>query len=291
MFLSRQLIQFFAIAENSSLAEAAKKLNLTSSALSHGIHDFECKIGISLIKRTGQKSSLTIAGKNLYEQLLPSYILMTDISDNLSGKKKNNNFINIKTDSLCHSPLKDKIITFCKEKPELTLSMEPTEDIDIKHEIANNNTDIVISSDYIEDNKIINHLDLPPEKVGIVAHNSLLKKYNSISDLITHERIIKTKTKSHKNILNKLLHILKIDKSDCNLIKFPAESDTREFIFSAVGFSLISENKTIIDNIKNKDCSFINLPSEYNISINRRIYFRENHNQTISDFILKIRSN
>lgn len=135
MFLSRQLIQFFAIAENSSISEAAKKLNLTSSALSHGIHDFECKIGVSLIKRTGQKSSLTLAGKNLYEQLLPSYIQITDISDNLPGNKNKKNFLNIKTDSLCHSTLKDKIIAFCKEKPDLTLSIDTTEGIDIKDEI------------------------------------------------------------------------------------------------------------------------------------------------------------
>lgn len=88
MFLSRQLIQFFAVAENSSLAEAAEKLNLTPSALSHGIRDLECKTGILLIKRSGQKSSLTIAGRDLYHQLLPYYIRIKHISDNLSGKKK-----------------------------------------------------------------------------------------------------------------------------------------------------------------------------------------------------------
>ncbi|MBW5407618.1 LysR family transcriptional regulator [Morganella morganii] len=289
MFLSRQLIQFFAIAENSSLAEAAEKLNLTPSALSHGIHDLECKTGILLIKRTGQKSSLTIAGKNLYQQLLPYYIRITDISDNLSGKKKNRGSLNIKTDSLCYSPLKDKIISFCKENPNLTLSIELQESIDIKNEITNTNTDVVISSDCTPDNERINYIDLAPEKIGIIAHNQILNKYDSLPALIMNERLIKIKNETHKKISNKFLNALKIDSNHCRTIEIPAENDISEFILSAAGYCLLSENKNFIDNITTKDCTFIELPSEYNASIKRRVYFKGNHNQTISDFIVKIR--
>ncbi|MCU6213283.1 LysR family transcriptional regulator [Morganella morganii] len=291
MFLSRQLIQFFSVAENSSLAEAAEKLNLTPSALSHGIHDLECKTGILLIKRSGQKSSLTIAGRELYQQLLPYYIRIKHISDNLSGKKKNNNSLTIKTDSLCYSPLKDKIMSFCKENPDLSLSLESHERIDIKHEIPNTNTDIVISSDCSTDNDDIHHLDLPPEETGIIVHDSLLKKHASISALVMNERHIKIKTKIHENILSKFLSTFKIALNDHLSITIPAEYNISDFIASASGFSLLPENSLLIDNLKNRGCRFIKLPHHYNILIKRRVYFREIHNQTISDFILKIRSN
>lgn len=289
MFLSRQLIQFFAVAENSSLTEAAEKLSLTPSALSHGIHELECKTGISLIKRSGQKSSLTIAGKDLYQQLLPYYIRIKNISDDLSGKKKIKNSLNIKTDNLCYSPLKDKIMLFCKENLNLTTSIKSPEPIDIKHEILNTNTDIVISSDCSIDNDEINHLNLPPEEIGIIAHNSLLRKYNSLSDLIMNERLIRVESKTHKDILNRCLSILKIKLTHCHSIDITAEYDIYKLISDSAGFSLLPENKILINKIQNKNCSFIKLPHGYNVSIRRRIYFKKRHSTIISDFILMIR--
>lgn len=289
MFLSRQLIQFFAVAEHSSLAEAAVKLNLTPSALSHGIHELECKTGILLIRRTGQKSSLTIAGRDLYQQLLPYYIRITNISDSLSGNKSNKKSLSIKTDNLFYSPLKDKIMSFCKDNPDLGLTIESQKAIDIKDEILNKNTDIVISSDCGADNEDISHLDLPPEEAGIVAHNSLLKRYDSLSDLIMNERIIKTET--HKYILKTLESKLKTELNEHQSITVPSEYNILDFISSAAGFSLLPENKYLIDSLKDKDCSFIKLPNHYNLLINRCVYFREIHKQIISDFILKIRSN
>lgn len=291
MFLSRQLIQFFSVAENSSLAEAAEKLNLTPSALSHGIRDLECKTGILLIKRSGQKSSLTIAGRDLYQQLLPYYIRIKHISDSLSGKKKNNNSLTIKTDSLCYPPLKDKIISFCKANPDISLSFESHEHIDIKHEISGKNTDIVISSDCSTDNDDIHHLDLKPEEAGIIAHDSLLKKYTSLSALVMNERLIKIKKEIHEHILNEFLSTFKIALNDHLSITIPSEYTISDFIASAAGFSLLPENSLLIDNLKNRGCRFIKLPHHYNILIKRRVYFREIHNQTISDFILKIRNN
>ncbi|MEQ5119617.1 LysR family transcriptional regulator [Morganella morganii] len=288
MFLSRQLIQFFAAAEHSSLTEAAEKLNLSPSALSHGIHDLECKTGISLIKRSGQKSSLTRAGRDLYQQLLPYYMRIKNISDNLSGKKNNNRSLNIKTDSLCYSPLKDKIMSFCKENPDLSLSLKSYESIDIKHEISSHNTDIVISSDCSTDNEDIHHLDLPPEEIGIFAHDSLLKKYASLSALVMSERLVKIKTKTHENIFNEFLSQFKTALNDHHSITIPAEYSISDFIASAAGFSLLPANPLLIENLKNRGCRFIKLPRHYHILIKRRVYFREIHCQTIADFILKI---
>lgn len=51
MFFSRKINQFFAVATYQSLVKAAEKINITPSALRHGINELENQIGKSLIKR------------------------------------------------------------------------------------------------------------------------------------------------------------------------------------------------------------------------------------------------
>ena len=288
MFFSRQLTQFFAIAENASLAEAAAQLNLTPSALSHGIRELECKTGISLIQRIGQKTSLTIAGTHLYEQLLPHYIKMTAIKDELYEHKNNKLSINIKIDELYYTPLRDKIISFCKEKNNLSLSLTSEKHLDIEKEIMLNETDIAISSARIKNNSKIKCVNLPPENIGLIVHNDLLSKYSSLQSLIENERIIQRKNEINGNVFNEFLNKFKINNYCCNSICVSEASDIPEFISSAIGYSLIAENKIFITNMKNKNCSFIPLTLPCNMMINRRVYFRRNCNNIITELILKI---
>lgn len=288
MFFSRQLTQFFAIAENASLAEAAVQLNLTPSALSHGIRELECKTGISLIKRTGQKTSLTIAGTHLYEQLLPHYIKITEIKDKLSWCKKNKPSVNIKINELYYAPLREKIISFCKEKNNLSLSLTSEKNIDIEKEIIFNDTDIVISSASIGNNCKIKCVNLPSEKIGLVIHNDLLSKYSSLQALIENERVIQRTDEINGNVFNEFLKKYHKDNCYCNSINVSETSDIPEFISSAIGYSLVTENKNLIADMKNKNCSFIPLQLPCNEIINRRIYFRENCNEIITELILKI---
>lgn len=47
---------------------------------------------------------------------------------------------------------------------------------------------------------------------------------------------------------------------------------------------------SLLITLKTGNADLLNLSHGYNIPIKQRIYFREIHNQTVSDFILKIRS-
>lgn len=73
MFFSRKINQFFAVATCQSLVKAAEQINVTPSALRHGINELESQIGKSLIKRSKNGMDLTPAGKTLYERLYPYY--------------------------------------------------------------------------------------------------------------------------------------------------------------------------------------------------------------------------
>ncbi|WP_141008282.1 helix-turn-helix domain-containing protein, partial [Shigella sp. FC1967] len=65
MFFSRKINQFFAVASCQSLVKAAEQINVTPSALRHGINELESQIGKSLIKRSKNGMDLTPAGKTL----------------------------------------------------------------------------------------------------------------------------------------------------------------------------------------------------------------------------------
>lgn len=288
MFISRQLKQFIAIAENISLTNAAEQLNLTPSALSHGIRELESKTGISLIKRSGQKISLTTAGMHLYNDLSPYYLQLKNIEDKLSERKCNRISVNVKIDELYCSLIRDKILLFCKEKHNIDLSLTSTGQIDIEKEIISNNTDIVISSAAIPGNTKIKHIRLPQEDAGLLIHNDLLSKYSSIEKLITQECLIQKEDEIKSKIFNTFLNIFFRSDSHCNITTVSDVCDIPEFISSIAGYSLITENKKFILDMKSRNCSFISLASPYHMTINRNIYFKEKCNKTVTDLILKI---
>ncbi len=60
---SRQLLAFKALAETGSFTQAAKRLHLTQSAVSHSIKALEDDLGCSLISRLGRKIHLTQSGE------------------------------------------------------------------------------------------------------------------------------------------------------------------------------------------------------------------------------------
>ncbi|WP_109882281.1 LysR family transcriptional regulator [Morganella morganii] len=288
MFISRQLKQFIAIAENISLTNAAEQLNLTPSALSHGIRELESKTGISLIKRSGQKVSLTTAGTHLYNDLLPYYLQMKNIEDKLSERKGNRISVNVKINGLYCSLIRGKILKFCKERHNIDLSLTSEEQIDIEKEILSKNTDIVISSAIIPDNKNIRYIKLPQEEAGLLVHNDLLSKFGSIQELIKHERLIQKENEVESEIFNTFLKIFFNKNGHCNITRISDACDIPEFISSAAGYSLIAGNNKFIPDMKRKNCSFISLALPYRMTINRRVYFREQCNQPITDLVLKI---
>ena len=59
----RLLKMFCSVAESGRLVEAARKLHLTPSALSHGIKALEVELGCRLFERVGNKLLLNHAGE------------------------------------------------------------------------------------------------------------------------------------------------------------------------------------------------------------------------------------
>src|SRR5213595_4050068 len=67
---------FLAVADEKSFTKAAKRLNVSQSALSHAIRGLEEQIGVRLLARTTRSVAPTGAGEELLRSLRPA---LTDI--------------------------------------------------------------------------------------------------------------------------------------------------------------------------------------------------------------------
>src|SRR6059036_1617532 len=66
------LSAFLAVAEEQSFTKAAKRLEVSSSALSHAIRRLEERIGVRLLTRTTRSVTPTEAGEQLIARLRPA---------------------------------------------------------------------------------------------------------------------------------------------------------------------------------------------------------------------------
>lgn len=66
------LSAFLAVAEERSFTRAAKRLNMTTSGLSHAVRRLEQQIGLQLLARTTRSVSPTAAGEQLIQHLHPA---------------------------------------------------------------------------------------------------------------------------------------------------------------------------------------------------------------------------
>jgi DNA-binding transcriptional LysR family regulator len=79
------LSAFMTVAEERSFTRAAKRLNISTSGLSHAIQRLEEQIGVRLLTRTTRSVSPTDAGEQLLAQLRPALGDIRTTLTNLSG--------------------------------------------------------------------------------------------------------------------------------------------------------------------------------------------------------------
>lgn len=79
------LSAFLAVADERSFTKAAKRLNISTSGLSHAIRRLEEQIGIRLLTRTTRSVSPTDAGEQLLAQLRPALSDIRGVLTTLSG--------------------------------------------------------------------------------------------------------------------------------------------------------------------------------------------------------------
>lgn len=81
------LVAFIAIADHLSFREAAQRLGVTPSALSHAMRQLEERHGVRLLHRTTRSVSLTDAGIRLLERLRPAMDQITGALEDLNRER------------------------------------------------------------------------------------------------------------------------------------------------------------------------------------------------------------
>lgn len=79
-----ELNYFLTLAQAGSFVKAGQLLGISSSALSHSMKNLETRLNLRLFNRTTRNVSLTEAGQQLFEQLLPLYQAINHEVDALS---------------------------------------------------------------------------------------------------------------------------------------------------------------------------------------------------------------
>src|SRR3954452_12748382 len=81
------LAAFLAVAEERSFTKAAKRLNVSQSALSHAVRGLEDEIGVRLLARTTRSVAPTDAGEELLRSLRPALTDIRAALGKISGKR------------------------------------------------------------------------------------------------------------------------------------------------------------------------------------------------------------
>ncbi|SFE11961.1 LysR family transcriptional regulator [Roseivivax sediminis] len=81
----RQIQIFEAVARHGSVTRAAAELNVTQPAVSMQLRQFEARVGLALVERSGRRLTLTDAGEEVLRQARGLLRSMADLQDSLDA--------------------------------------------------------------------------------------------------------------------------------------------------------------------------------------------------------------
>lgn len=184
MFIElRHLRSLKAISETDSLAQAAKRLHLTQSALSHQIKTVESYFGISLYQRQFKPFKLSLAGRRLLhlaQQLLPQVEATEYELKRLAGMETGRLHITIECHS-CFEWLIPALDDYRRRWPDVEVDIRLGNNFDPMPALAQGEVDLVISSDRIEHEILQFEPLFDFEAMTIMANDHPLSKNSFLS--------------------------------------------------------------------------------------------------------------
>ena len=145
----RHLRTLIALRDTGSLVDAAERLCLTQSALSHQIKDLEDRVGTSLFIRKTKPVRFTSAGQRLLglaDAVLPQFRAAELDLERLAGGESGRLFIAIECHS-CFQWLMPTINRFRQHWPDIELDLSSAFSFAPLQALARGDLDLVISSD------------------------------------------------------------------------------------------------------------------------------------------------
>ena len=184
------LSAFLAVADERSFTKAAKRLNISTSGLSHAIRRLEEQIGVRLLTRTTRSVSPTDAGEQLLAQLRPALSDIRGVLTSLSGLQSTPiGRIRLLCPRLAKTVVGPKLGQFVRDYPAVEL--EITTD-DSRVDLVSAGYDAGIQfGEYIAQDMVAVRVspDLRPAVVGAPAYFDAHPKPTSPRDVLNHQCI------------------------------------------------------------------------------------------------------
>ncbi|RIY38712.1 LysR family transcriptional regulator [Psittacicella gerlachiana] len=198
-----ELNHFLVVAEYQSFAQAADKVGVSASAISHSIKRLEEKLGIRLFNRTTRSVTLTEAGMQLRNELDPLFKSIDDRIESLTeylSEPKGTIKINVAVDVaeiIIYPRLKQLLLDNPKIKLDISIDNSFVDIISEGYDLG-----VRIGSDLGEGFVAIQVSG--PIKMGLFASKAYISKHSmpkSIEDLKNHHTI-GVKLDSKRNEMN-----------------------------------------------------------------------------------------
>ena len=184
------LSAFLAVANERSFTKAAKRLNISTSGLSHAIRRLEEQIGVRLLTRTTRSVSPTDAGEQLLAQLRPALSDIRGVLTSLSGLQSTPiGRIRLLCPRLAKTVVGPKLGQFVRDYPAVEL--EITTD-DSRVDLVSAGYDAGIQfGEYIAQDMVAVRVspDIRPAIVGAPAYFDSHPRPTSPRDLLNHQCI------------------------------------------------------------------------------------------------------
>lgn len=187
-----------ALRDGGSLVEAAKRLHLTQSALSHQLKDLEDRLGLSLFVRKTKPIRFTRAGEHILElasKVIPQLEQTTRDIKKLAGGQAGRLHMAIECHS-CFDWLMPAINSFRDQWPEVEIDLMASFHFEPLPALARGDLDLVVTAD-------------PVQMPGI--YYQPLFRYQALLAIANQHPLVEQK------------HIEAIDLADQTLIHYPVE--------------------------------------------------------------------
>lgn len=290
MFFSKKINQFFAVAINQSLVKAEEKINVTPSALRHGINELEKKLGNSLVKRTKEGMILTPAGKKLYENLYPYYEKIKKIENQLIDNYTEKDTLSIKLDGLYYPDLKTKLLAIKKEHSQYRLALTDGFVDNLEKELFDEEFDLVISSlDFSYTTQNIQAITLCTQKIGLLVNKHVFERYADKKTFFANETLVQRNSALQNPIFSNIFNKLKKSGYQYHTLGLTDMADVLHYIEKGAGYCFLPNNFDYISTITNDKVKFISSPFCSDIFVHQKVYFKQDNNKNLLNIAMTLR--
>ncbi|MEC5343082.1 LysR family transcriptional regulator [Brenneria populi] len=184
-----EMATFVQVVESASISAAARKLDMTPSAVSKLLHRLETRLGIRLINRTTRKRQLTPEGSLFYERCLR---ILDDISSaEMEATRGATPRGHVRVNShvaFGKHYLMPQIPEFLKRYPEITLDIVLCDQV---VDLLDDRTDVAIRTGPLTDSRLVMR-SLGSSRMVVVAAPAYLEREGiskTPADLVRHHRL------------------------------------------------------------------------------------------------------